>query len=165
MIQNYGLTHKQASLAYNLVYKSSLKYRLPSTSLSYYAQITEIHQYAVEKFISAMGINHSTHCALIYGPVEYGGFGIRHLYTEMMGMKLETVISHIRAKSQLGIAIIINVNFIQLHAGIGSPIFESTDDISYVPMNWILHLRQFMIEINATIGDKRALVTKTSKST
>jgi hypothetical protein len=35
MIKNYGLTHKQATLAYNLVYISSLKYGLPSTSLSY----------------------------------------------------------------------------------------------------------------------------------
>jgi hypothetical protein len=88
MIKNYGLTHKQATLAYNLVYISSLKYGLPSTSLTY-KKITEIHRYAVDKFISAMGIDHSTHRALIYGPSEYGGFGVRHLYTEMMGMKLD----------------------------------------------------------------------------
>jgi hypothetical protein len=41
MIKNNGLTHKQATLAYNLVYISSLKYGLPSASLSY-KQITEI---------------------------------------------------------------------------------------------------------------------------
>jgi hypothetical protein len=150
MIRNYGLTHKQATLAYNLVYIASLKYRLPSTALSY-QQITEIHRYAVDKFISAMGINHSIHRALIYGPMEYGGFGVQHLYTEMMGIKLETVISHIRANSQLGISMIININFIQLHAGIGTPIFESKADLSYVSMNWLLHLRQFLIEINATL--------------
>jgi hypothetical protein len=80
-IKNYGLTHKQAILAYNLVPISSLKYGLPSTTLSY-NQITEIHRHAVDKFISAMGIDHSTHRALIYGPAEYKGFGVRHLYTE-----------------------------------------------------------------------------------
>jgi hypothetical protein len=31
MFENYGLTNKQAKLAYNLVYISSLKYGLPST--------------------------------------------------------------------------------------------------------------------------------------
>jgi hypothetical protein len=46
MIRNYGLTHKQARLAYSLVHISSLKHGLPSISLSY-QQITEIHQYAV----------------------------------------------------------------------------------------------------------------------
>jgi hypothetical protein len=72
--------------------------------------------------------------------MEYGGFGVRHIYTEMMGMKLETVISHIRAGSQLGSSFIININYTQLHTGIGTPIFLSRDDISYVPMNWMLHL-------------------------
>jgi hypothetical protein len=142
--KNYGLTNKQATLAYNLVYISSLKYGLTSTSLLY-QQITKIHRYAVDKFISAMGIDHSTHHALIYGPLEYGGFGVRHLYTEMMGMKLETVISHIRSESQLGTLFEINTNYIQLLAGTGTPIFQSRDDLSYIPMNWILHLRQFLL--------------------
>jgi hypothetical protein len=44
-----------------------------------------------------MGIDHSTQRALIHGPTANGGFGVRHLYTEMMGLKLETVISQIRA--------------------------------------------------------------------
>jgi hypothetical protein len=83
MIKSHHLTHKQATLAYNLVDIPSLKYGLPSTSLSY-KQITDIHRFAVDKFLSAMGIDHSTHRSLIYGPSEYGGFGTRHLYTEMM---------------------------------------------------------------------------------
>jgi hypothetical protein len=119
----------------------------------------------VDKFISAMGIDHITDRALIYGPAEYGGFGVRHLYTKMMGIKLETVISHIRATSQLGISMIININFTQLHADIDTPIFQSKDDLSYVPMNWILHLRHFLIEINATLETRRIIVTTTSKST
>jgi hypothetical protein len=98
-----------------------------------------------------MGIDHSTHQALIYGPTEYGGFGVRHLYTEMMGSKLETVISHIQSESELGISFIININYIQLLAGIGEPVFESKRDITYIPMNWILHLRAFLIKINATL--------------
>jgi hypothetical protein len=72
MIQNHHLTHKQATLVYNLVFISSLKYGLPLTSLSY-VQINKIQKYAIDKFVSAMGIDHSTHRALIYGPSEYGG--------------------------------------------------------------------------------------------
>jgi hypothetical protein len=150
MIKNYGLTHKQAMLAYNLVYISSLKYGLPSTSLSY-TQITKIHRYAVDKFISAMGMDRSTHRALIHGPSEYGGFGVRHLYTEMMGMKVETLISHLRASTELGTSFIININYIQLLAGTKQPIFQSKDDLSYVQMNWLLHIRNFLMEINATL--------------
>jgi hypothetical protein len=98
MIKNYSLTNRQATLAYNLVYISLLKYGLPSNSLSY-QQITKIHFYAVDKFKSAIGIGHNTHRALIYGSTEYGGFGVQHLYPEMMGMKKEIVISHIILES------------------------------------------------------------------
>jgi hypothetical protein len=64
----------------------------------YHTNILPIfYRYAVDKFISAMGIDHSTHRALMYGPSVYGGFGIRYLYTEMMGMKLETIIRHIQS--------------------------------------------------------------------
>jgi hypothetical protein len=144
------LTHKQATLANNLVYIPLLKYGLPATLLSS-QQIDEIHRVAVDKFLSEMGIDHSTHQSLIYGPTEYGGFGVHHLYTEMMGMKLETVISHLRAGTELGTAIIININYIQSLAGIGTPIFTTRADISYIPMNWLLHIRQFFMEINATL--------------
>jgi hypothetical protein len=101
-----------------------------------------------------MGIDHSTHRALIYGPSEYGGFGVRHLYTEMMGMKVESIVSHIRAGTELGTSFIININHIQLLSGIGEPIFMSKADISYNPMNWLLHVRQFLWEINATMDIK-----------
>jgi hypothetical protein len=70
---------------------------------------------------------------------------------EMMGMKVETVISHLRAESELGISIVININYIQLLAGTRKPIMESNIDISYIPMNWILHLRKFFLEINAIL--------------
>jgi hypothetical protein len=105
----------------------------------------------VDKFISAMGIDHSTHQALIYGPSEYGGFGVRHLYTEMMGMKLETLISHLRAGTKQSIFFITNINHIQLHTGIGEHVFMSQKDISYIPMNWLLHIRHFLLETKATL--------------
>jgi hypothetical protein len=92
-------------------------------SLSF-EQINMINKYAVDKFVLAMGIDHSTHRALIYGPSKYGRLGLCHLYTEMRGMKLETIIIHLRAESELGTSIIININYIQLLAGISKPIME-----------------------------------------
>ena len=80
-----------------------------------------------------------------------GGAGVPHLYTEMMGMKLESFISHIRADTILGKSFKINLNFIQLIAGTETPIFESTEDLSYVPDNWIMHLRNYICEINGSI--------------
>ena len=47
---------------------------------------------------------------MAFGPVDYGGIELPHLFTEMMSSKLETVISHIRAGTKLGQAILIYYN-------------------------------------------------------
>jgi hypothetical protein len=72
-----------------------------------------------------MGYDWSTPRALVYGPTEFGGFGVRQLYTEMLGMKLDTVVSYLRADTQFGKAFRINLNYLQLTAGITEPILES----------------------------------------
>jgi hypothetical protein len=100
-IKNARLNRKQATQVYNAIYMSSMKYSLPATAFKL-KDIEAIHRFDVDKFLSAMGYDRSTHRALIFGPKEYGGFGLRHLYTEMEGMKLELMISHIRAKTALG---------------------------------------------------------------
>jgi hypothetical protein len=118
------LTHYQVYLVYNIVYLPSLKYGLPSTSQSF-QQIDDIHRYAIDKSLSRMGYNQSTPRALVYGPTEFGGFGVRYLYTEMLGMKLYTVVSHLWADTQLGKSFRINLNYLQLTAVITEPILES----------------------------------------
>jgi hypothetical protein len=118
------LTQYQVHLSYNIVYLPSLKYGLPSTSLSF-KQTDNKHKFAVDKFLSGMDYDRSTARALIYGPPEFRGFGIRHLYTEMLGMNLDTVVSHLCADTQLGKAFRINLNYFQLTAVTTEPILES----------------------------------------
>jgi hypothetical protein len=48
-----------------------MKYGLPATAIPY-KTIEEIQRYAVEKFLSPMGYDHSTHRTLIFGPKDYG---------------------------------------------------------------------------------------------
>ena len=36
-------------------------------------------------------------------------------------------------------------------SGLETPIFESREDIDYIDSNWLLHLRDYMIHINAVL--------------
>jgi hypothetical protein len=83
-----------------------------------------------------------------------GGCEIPHLFTEMMGMKIESLIVHIRANSILGKSFRININCIQLICGLEQPIFYSRDNIGYIDPNWLTHLRQYILDINGTINIK-----------
>jgi hypothetical protein len=152
-LNNVNMTRKQANMAYKMIYIPSMKYGLPACSLSF-NKIESIQNSTLDKFLPYMGFDHGSPRALIHGPIEMGGVEIPHLYTEMMGMKLESIISHIRAGTVLGRSFIININNLQLCSGIEHPIFSCRDDISYLNNNWLLHLRDYLIEINGTLDIK-----------
>ena len=82
---------------------------------------------------------------------DFGGLHLPHLYSEMSAMKLEALISHIRADSALGKALMININTIQLISGSYLPILENNCNLNYLDDNWIMHLRTFVFEINASV--------------
>jgi hypothetical protein len=152
-IHTAGLTRKQANMAYKMIYIPSMKYSLPACSLSE-KEIDSIQNFTLDKFLPTMGFEHGSPRALIHGPLEMGGCEIPHLFTEMMGMKIETMISHIRADSILGKSIRININYLQLCSGLETPLFSSRDDIGYLPANWLTHLRHYIIAINGTFHIK-----------
>jgi hypothetical protein len=47
-----------------------------------------MQRFTIDKFLSSVGYDHCTHQTIVFGPKEYGGYRRRHLYTEMMGAKI-----------------------------------------------------------------------------
>ena len=66
-------------------------------------------------------------------------------------MKLEAIVSHMRAESALGKDLMININTIQLISGSLLPILENNCNLNYLDDNWIMHLRTLIFEINALV--------------
>ena len=150
-----NLSRKQARMAYTGMFIPSLKYGLPSCSISK-KDIDDIQQYPVEVFLSKMGYEKRFPRAIAFAHQDFGGLNMPHLYSEMMGMKLESLISHLQASTELGQAMIININMIQLSSGIIEPIFETNTKIDYIEDNWLLHLRSFIISIGGKIEIENA---------
>jgi hypothetical protein len=46
---------------------------------------------------------------------------------------------------------IINLNWLQLHAGISTPILESREILDYTPESWFLEIRRFLMKSNTTL--------------
>jgi hypothetical protein len=147
-IRHSTLNRHQTCLAFNAIYMSSMKYGLPATALSC-EKLEATQGYAIDQFLPKMGYTHGTTRALIFGPTIYRGCGVRHLYTEMQGMKLETMISHLRAGTSLGTIIHTNINYLQMLTGIEEPILESTAPIEYIEDNWLTQFRTFLTTIKA----------------
>jgi hypothetical protein len=88
-------------MTYKMIYIPSMKYGLPACSLTL-QENNLIKKSTLDKFLPYMGYEHGSPRALIHGPLEMGGCEIPHIFTEMMGMKIESMISHIRAETVLG---------------------------------------------------------------
>jgi ribonuclease HI len=146
------LNRRQARLAHNMVYIPSMLYSLPAMSIPE-EETYSIQQKANTKFLQVCGLAKSFPRAVlvVYGPTEFGGIGLKYLYTESSCIKIDCLINHIKTDTSLSIEMKININWVQLHAGTSTPILESTQQLLYIEYNWFLSIKEFLNMINAKI--------------
>lgn len=145
-----GMHPYQAEVAVRMIYTPAMGYSLPAVNISEKV-LNKMQNKAMESFIPAMGYNKKTPQAIMYGPKEFGGAGIPHLYTECRIQQITTLIMHIRSKTDLGRLFMINLNWLQLTIGVGTSLFKNTDPICYVENNWFFGIRQFLQQINGKL--------------
>lgn len=101
-----------------------------------------------------MGIERTTSRVLVHTPKFYGGFDIPNFYVEMNIQRIETLLSHNRAKTPLGTSQEINLDFVQLYSGLATPVFELTEKVDYLESAWYQQLHNFLVDSDATIRIK-----------
>jgi hypothetical protein len=143
-------THEQAGMAYSSCYIPSMVYSLTAVNLTE-QQLTTIQRRATSYCTQAAGFEITFPKAVVHGPISFGGLGFKHLYVESCIGKIEALICHINKKTPLGKSMITNLNWTQLHAGIGKPILQCTNNIDYVQNNWFDEIRNFLIKNDTTI--------------
>jgi hypothetical protein len=108
LAQKDNLNRYQVTQAYNIMYITSMKYSLPSTSLSI-KTIAYIKCFAVDKFLYIMGRDCSMQHDLICGPL----WRFCNTAPEMLGIKLDYIISRILHGKFFAKPICININILQ----------------------------------------------------
>lgn len=150
IVATSGLYPYQADVALRMIYTPAMTYSLPSVSIPE-AALNKIQNKTIESFLPAMGFNKSFPSAVVLGPKEYGGLGVPHLYPEMNLMKIEYLLMHLRSNSDLGKLFQINLNWIQLHLGLSTPLFECKHPIKHMCNCWFTHIHEFLLKINARL--------------
>ena len=156
IVATSGLYPYQADIALRMIYMPAMCYSLPAVSIPE-PVLDKIQNKALESFVPALGFNPGYPRAMVLGPTEFGGMGVPHLYTEMNVAKLEYLIMHIRHNSDLGKLFRINLNWMQIHLGIATPLFEYEHEITFI-QNWFTHIHQFLRRINAKLVIKDTYV-------
>ena len=149
IVATSGMFPYQTDVALRMIYTSAMLYSLPSVNIGE-KDLNKIQYKALEQFVPALGYNRGFPRAVLLGPTDYGGAAIPHLYTECNIQKLEMIIMHVRANTELGILFRINLNWIQLISGLTTPFFEHSIPQPFLH-NWFTGLRDFLISINGTL--------------
>jgi hypothetical protein len=139
----------QAEVSVRMIYSTAMGYSLPSVTRS--EKITnKIQAKALESFVPALGYNRGFPRDILLGPYDFGSASIPHLYTESKIQLLEILLTNIRAQTDLGKLFMINLNWIQILAGIDEPYLNSTQEISYIN-NWFTGIKLFLNQSNGRI--------------
>jgi hypothetical protein len=89
--------------------------------------LNKIENKALMSFLPKIGYNFNTPRAVVYGPTECGGIGIKNLFVEQSVKQINAYIQHTRLDSPLGKIMHITMDWVQLIVGIAKPVFEDTN--------------------------------------
>ena len=90
-----SFTRKQAEAAWNAIYIPAVTYPSVATYLQEKELVT-IENKAIMGFLPKLGYNRSTARAIVYGPAEQGGIGIKSLDAEQSIAQITALMQHTR---------------------------------------------------------------------
>jgi hypothetical protein len=139
------LSREEATIFYRTICIPSISYSLAIGTFNE-KQTQSLQGSLTQATLNGMGYNRKTPSAIVYGPQSLGGIGMRHLFAEQGTMQAQIIIQHLRAFTQLGETILIQLNWAQLVSGRSQPILEIPSD--GIPQlgneQWIQTLRRFL---------------------
>ena len=142
-------SRKEAVVAYRSYYRPKFEYPLPVTTMSK-TQLDSIERPSITALLSTMGYNRNFPRAVVFGPVQYGGIGLKSLYSQQGYLGIKWFIKTVREESRVTELLRTLVFTTQLEAGIGTHILSSSVHrkriLQYLTPTWLTHIITFLEE-------------------
>ena len=110
--------------------------------------------------LTKLGFHHTFPRSIVFAPLHLGGLGITPFNVIIAQRKIQFLYRHLRASTDIGKVILINLQWAQIQAGRVNPIFTSDDRIDYIENTWVTHLHN---ELQAMTG--KLLITQLHSGT
>jgi hypothetical protein len=157
------LSQEEASIFYWTICIPSITYSFAVGTFNE-KQVQSLPGSLTQATLNGMGYNRKTPSAVVYGPTSLGGIGLRHMYLEQGTMQVLIIIQHLRAYTQVGATILIQLNWAQMVSGRGKSILEiPMENIPHLDEElWIQTMRRFLTisQLTLHIEDIVTPVTK-----
>jgi hypothetical protein len=142
-----------ADIAFRRVITPAVEYPLGTASFSE-KQCKSIQSPILQAALRKMGYPGNFPRALVFGPTELGGVGLKEAWTERCFQHISTAIGHIRQPGRIGDMILCNLRWQQRIAGVSFHIWEHPHEKmdAFLEKGWITSgVRAALAATNCTI--------------
>ena len=87
--------------------------------------------------LTKLGFHPTFPRSIVFAPKQFGGIGIPPFNVIITQRKIKFLYKHIRARTEIGKVMLINLQWAQVQAGRVNPIFTSDDRIDYIENSWV----------------------------
>ena len=143
-LRNNRLTRTQAWMAYRHIWLPSVGYPLACSSLTT-AQLSKIQNSAIRDFLPHLGFARSFPRAVLYGPTQFGGFGLRTLHAHQGIEQIILFLQHYRLQDSPGKLLRMTLDWYQHYCGMSFPLFAAPClSVPHAPEGWLSSCRAFL---------------------
>ena len=134
-------------LAYNNLWIPKVRYVAGLIDFSR-SQCNKIQSPVVSAALSTAGYNQKFPRSIVHGPLVLGGMDWESLCTTALIEITTLALKHVKADDEVGKMIRINLDTVQLKAGISTPVLEYDKELPGVGKNWIKTLHDRLAQNN-----------------
>lgn len=155
--KNFATTLKYARVdrltgyqAYKSIWCAKFRFHAPVVSFKS-NQLNQIQRGIIGSCLSISGYNSKMPRAVVFGPEIYGGLNWESPYGILVYEQIKLLTGSLRLNDTVGRMISLQLQWLQLTAGVKEPLLERTNTIPYLPHCWITSLHEKLVDIGVQI--------------
>ena len=143
------LKPREVHIAYNQCLIPSVLYGALVQSFDI-SSCEKLHRTLLPTLLPKLGFPGTFPCPLAFGPIESGGIGLHDFNAYLLSTKIQYLLRHLRANTQIGHLLLIILQWAQLQSGIGQSILQWTKPLPYLESTWLSHIQEDLWQISGT---------------
>jgi len=137
------MSRREATILYRSCFLPALTYSFPAIGLPS-VFFERIHCLSTSTILNKMGFHWNLPRSVVFAPRQLGGIGLCNLEYEQCVQQIIILIRHLRARTPLGTAMETLIHTFQLWAGLRNHVLTDTQQCTWIPNQWLMHLRHAM---------------------
>lgn len=143
--------HTEAVVFHRSIYIPSMRYGLAAISASE-GDLSGIQTKVLASLLQKMNVSSTIPTSIRHGPIELGGLDLYDMRTELGIEQLKFLRNAIFSNSSAGRLILLNLQYLQLEAGIAEGLLANPGiEVSYLTPSWLVSVRDFLATHNMSI--------------